>query len=307
MAKRALVVGDATLDVTIRGDGTAESGADHPAEITLGAGGQGANVAVRLARMGWQVRLLTVVGTDAPGSLLAGWLTDDRIEVLTDGGGRSGLVASLIGTDGERAMLSDRCGLSVASVERWLTETGIAADEWIHISGYALADPVSGAPLASAAAALARDHRLSIAGGSFAGDGPVPERWRAVRPCLSVFDQREAQALAATSGGTPAELASELALSLEATVVVTNGPAGATAARPDGSTVAISPESRGPLIDATGAGDAFTSALIDRLTDQPDWSLPGVLDSALESAGRHGAAVAARVGAQAPIPDEAAR
>jgi len=89
-------------------------------------------------------------------------------------------------------MLSDRCGLSVGSVERWLTEAGMAAEEWIHVSGYALADPVSGAALASAAGAAARDHRLSIAGGSFAGDGPVPERWRAIRPCLSVFDRREA-------------------------------------------------------------------------------------------------------------------
>lgn len=307
MAKRALVVGDATLDVTVRGGGTAEPGADHPAEITLGPGGQGANVAVRLARLGWQVRLLTAIGTDPPGKLLAGWLTDDGIELLSNGGGRSGLVASLIGPTGERAMLSDRCGLSVDSVERCLTDPGMAADEWIHVSGYALADPVSGAALASAAAPVARGHRLSIAGGSFGGDGPVPERWRAIRPCLSVFDRREAEALAGSIGGTTAELASGLALSAMTTVVVTDGPAGATAARPDGSTVAFSPDARGPLLDATGAGDAFTAALIDRLTDQPDWSSRGVLGSALESAGRHGAAVAALVGAQAPISDEAAR
>ena len=304
MAKQALVIGDATLDITVRSPTLAEPGADHPADITIGPGGQGANVAVRLARLGWTVRLLTVVGTDATGRLLAGWLTDDGVQQVNGGDDTSGLVASIIGRDGERAMLSDRRGLSVDSVEHGLAQMRIAADEWIHLSAYALADPASGDALATAAAGLARSHRLSVGGGSFVADGPVPGRWRNIRPCLSVFDRREAEALAGTSG-TAAVLASHLASRASATVVVTDGPDGATAGRPDGSTVAGAHEPRVQVVDATGAGDAFTAALIDRLADQPDWALSEVLGTALDAASRHGAAVASRVGAQARIPGEA--
>jgi pfkB family carbohydrate kinase. len=54
---RVTVVGDCTLDVIVRPVGALRPGGDIPARVAVGAGGQGANVAVRLARQGVPVQL----------------------------------------------------------------------------------------------------------------------------------------------------------------------------------------------------------------------------------------------------------
>ena len=60
------VVGDCLLDVTVASSGPIVRGGDEPARIELGPGGQAANVAVRLARGGASVRLITHSRTTPP-------------------------------------------------------------------------------------------------------------------------------------------------------------------------------------------------------------------------------------------------
>jgi len=88
------VIGDSTLDVTVRPAEAPRAGGDVPASISLAPGGQGANVAVRLARAGIDVRLATAIGGNLLGhagvagnvvslALPAGsYLTDELLRML---------------------------------------------------------------------------------------------------------------------------------------------------------------------------------------------------------------------------------
>ena len=69
-AARFAVVGDALLDVSVRHRAALELGGDVPAEVLIGPGGQGANVAVRLARLGVEVTLVAALGPDRAGEML---------------------------------------------------------------------------------------------------------------------------------------------------------------------------------------------------------------------------------------------
>jgi sugar/nucleoside kinase (ribokinase family) len=300
-----LVVGDATLDVTVTG-GTPVPGADRPAAIQVGSGGQGANVAVRLARRGHRVRLVTAIGTEPIGAELASRLSAEGVEVANLGAARTGIVIALLDAGGERAMLSDRAAPEEGAWSRAVAATLGDAD-WIHVSGYPLADPGSGPALARAVGDRRPGQRASVGGGSFSGGRGLVDCLVAARPDLVLFDRAEAAVAAGMPAEEPrpgaAELAGRLHAAFGAFAVVTDGPAGAVATiGPE--TVAVSGEARA-LVDATGAGDAHAAALLDALAGGP-WP-PSASDvrHALEVAGPVGAEVAGLLGAQARTRSEA--
>jgi ribokinase len=305
---RVTVIGDCTLDITVL-DAAPIPGRDHPAQILAGPGGQGANVAVRLARRGVEVRLVTAIGTDPSGQVLAATLEAEGIRVVNAGAedGRSGAVIALVDGGGERAMLSDRMPFDPASLDSAAVRAALSEADWVHLSGYPLADPASGAALAELAASRADRQRCSIAGGSFAEDAELGHRLRAARPDLGVFDRAEALTilgLASAVGGTTAgALATELAAALGAVGIVTDGPIGAAVASSEG-TIEVHGRAR-PLKDATGAGDAVTASIIAALCGEPWPPALAVLERALEDAAALGADVAGAVGAQARVAPEA--
>jgi sugar/nucleoside kinase (ribokinase family) len=302
---RFVVVGDATMDVTVRG-GQPVPGADRPASIEVGPGGQGANLAVRLARRGHAVRLVTAIGTDPMGAELQARLAADGVEVANLGAARTGIVVALLDAAGERAMLSDRASIDERA---WSGAGGdvLADAAWIHVSGYPLADPRSGAAIAGAVGARRADQRASIGGGSFTDEAGLAAGVRGARPDLVLFDRSEAIVVAsALDGGSadrPAEgLAGLLSARLGAVAVVTDGRAGAAAAI-GSETLAI----RGPVsepVDATGAGDAHAAAILDALATGTWPPATSDLRRVLDLAGQAGAEVAGLVGAQAAAPSD---
>ena len=159
---RVVSLGDLALDVVVRIDGPVASGADTPAEISLSAGGQGANVAAWVAELGGDAAWLGKRASDPAGRLAASELERRGVELLgplEDDG--NGVVVSLVDERGERSMFPDR-GAAGRLFAAELSPDWLACDH-LHVSGYAL----SGEPVASAVAravGLARDHgaRLSI-------------------------------------------------------------------------------------------------------------------------------------------------
>lgn len=301
-----VVIGDSTLDVTVRSDGQPMPGRDHPARIEIGPGGQGANVAVRLARRGHDVRLVTGIGTDPMGAELGARLAAEGVAVSNLGARQTGIVVALVDAAGERAMLSDRASLDASA---WTAGGAdlLADATWIHVSGYPLADSSSGAALAEAVAARRADQRASVGGGSFTDEAGIGDRVRVARPDLVLFDASEAAVVAGLPddgvGAATAEgLAARLATLLGAVAVVTGGPAGAAAAT-GRETLAVAGDLR-PLVDATGAGDAHAAAVLDVLAGGPWPPTADDLRRALEVAGAAGAEVAGLVGAQANAPSE---
>jgi sugar/nucleoside kinase (ribokinase family) len=301
---RYLVVGDAVLDVTVAPSRPVRRGGDVTAVMRLGPGGQGANVAVRLARRGAEVTLAAPIADDAGGRLLREGLTGEGVELAPMPATRTAVVVALLDPEGERSMLSDRQTLDPDAVSRTL-----AGADWVHVSAYALIDDRDGDALGRALGARPAGSRLSVAGGSIPPEPALVGRFLCrladSRPDALVVSREEATALL---GGAP-QLARAAAAALAdraELVVVTAGVAGSAASLGGGIVEAAAPELPGPALDATGAGDAYVAALIARLADAP-WP-PGedVLRKGMDEGSHVGALVARVVGAQAPVEGESA-
>lgn len=262
-------------------------GGDVPAAIRLEPGGQGANLAIRLARRGIDVRLRCALAADAAGDLVRSALGRDGVALDAIAVPATGSVVVLVDTDGRRTMLSQRVPLLASPVE--------AADaSWLVVSGYALLDPDAGALAGGRLPA-----RRAVAGCALE-DSQV-EAWRsavrALAPGLLVLNTDEAGAL--SDGAT--DPATALSNALDAVVVVTD--AGGASAAMAGTTVRVSHE---PVvaIDTTGAGDAFAAALIADLVDLA-WPPPrDALERAMVAAASTATAVTRVVGAQARVAGE---
>jgi sugar/nucleoside kinase (ribokinase family) len=151
--------GDALLDVIVRLREPFEPGADALATTKTGAGGQAANVAAWSAALGAQARCVAKRGDDAAGRLVSAELEALDVELASLLEGRTGVVISMVGPDGERTMASDRG--SATSVTPGDLDPDWFACDCLHISGYALLEsPIDTAALR--AVELARGARVSV-------------------------------------------------------------------------------------------------------------------------------------------------
>ena len=279
---RFAVIGDCLLDITAVAAGAILSGADAPARIELGPGGQAANVAVRLARRGATVRLVAPFASDAAGTLLREALRREAVELVELPAERSGTVVALI-DDGERTMLSHRAPFA-RSVAGELA-SAVADAGWIHCSGYALLDP-RGPEVAATLAQRPVEALLSVGGCAVPAEAAAQfrELLALARPNLLVLNGAEAASLGPGFD----------------TVVTdrdgSNASLGALQLRVEAAQV--------PAVDATGAGDAYAAALIGSLSQGP-WP-PGEdeLRAAMRAAGQLAGLVAGALGAQARVAGE---
>ena len=159
---RVVSLGDLGLDVVVRIRGEIARGADTPAEVSLSAGGQGANVAAWVAALGVESRWLGKRADDGAGRFAAEELERRGVELIGPvAAERNGVVVSLVDGTGERSMFPAR-GVATELRPDELDPAWLACD-YLHVSGYALtADPVAAA--AARAVELARGHgaRVSV-------------------------------------------------------------------------------------------------------------------------------------------------
>ncbi len=296
------VVGDTTLDVAVRPDGPMRTGGDVEAQIVLGVGGQGANVAVRLARRGLTVRLITTLATDAVSDLIRSRLAAEQLELAALPAERASVVVAILDEKGERTMLSDRVGV-MGNVLPLLADVA-----WIHVSGYVLRDAREAAGLQAAIRARAARPRLSVAGGSVL-DGADLEIFRdaisVLSPDLLVLSRDEASAV--LGGGAPslADTAADLAIDGRL-AIVTGGAEGSAAAAPwlDAALTVEPQPIDPPPTDATGAGDAYLAALIGALLECPWPPDASTIRGGMERASELGARVTRVPGAQGHVDGE---
>jgi sugar/nucleoside kinase (ribokinase family) len=302
------VVGDLSLDIVVAQSGPRREGSDVPAKIRIGPGGQAANVAVRLARQRADAALIAPMADDAAGRLLREALLAEHVALRALPATRTAAVIALLDAVGERTMLSDRQTLAPTTVQPLLD--GL---DWIHCSGYPLLDDRTGDELADLLGGRAAKVRLSVAGGSVPPDPARVSRFRGrverARPDLIIMSGEEADALLA---GRPARaLAAAAALQPLATVVIVTVGADGSAAVAEGMRLeAAAPTVPGPMLDATGSGDAFAAALLVRLAASKKRSWPPAADlltAAMEAGNRLGAQVSRVLGAQGRVDSESAR
>ncbi|HSI98804.1 MAG TPA: carbohydrate kinase family protein [Patescibacteria group bacterium] len=274
------VVGDALLDVLASPSEPMRLGADVPAAVRIAPGGQGANLAVRLARRGVAVELVCAIAEDAAGRLLRDALAADGVRVRPLRTDASGAVIVLVDANGGRTMLSQRVPLA----GRVADASSVAAD-WLVVSGYLLLEPDA----ATAATTLRGWAPRRMLVGCAVPDASL-EAWqraaRALEPDVVILNRDEADRVPS--------------LARERRVVT--DPGGATAVIGDARATVATPPG-GPAIDTTGAGDAFAAAFLAELDAAwpPDAS---ALRRALEAGVRSGAAATRVAGAQGRIPGE---
>jgi sugar/nucleoside kinase (ribokinase family) len=300
------VVGDLSLDIVVAQSGPQRFGSDVPAKIRIGPGGQGANVAVRLARQGADARLVAAMADDTPGRLLREALQAERVSLEALEVARSTVVLALLDDMGERTMFSDRQTLDAAPIADALAGVG-----WIHCSGYPLLDDRTGDQLAELLGARAEGVRLSVAGGSVPGEPARVSRLRlrlaAARPDLLLLSAEEAESLLGTRPASGLTAARSLA-GLAPLILVTSGVDGSAAAAGDVELELPAHELPGPMLDSTGSGDAYLAAALVTLADATAWPPDAaLLEAAMQRGSRLGAEVARVVGAQGRVASEPAR
>ncbi len=279
-----LVIGDAMLDVSALPDGPVRDGQDVPAQIRLQPGGQGANVAVRLARRGVATRLVCGIGDDAAGRILADALHDESVDVDPIRVPATGIVVVALGAGGERTMFSQRQPLGAR-----LAGCAIPEAAWTVLSGYVLLESDE----ASTIRRFAALRTIRVLAGCTVPDG-ARASWRAAaigaRADLLIVNRDEAEWLDPVAGLAP--------------VVVTTAADAVSATFADGA-IHVAPRVRPDAIDTTGAGDAFVATLVTQLS-QAAWPPPrAFLEPALAVAAEHAGEVATVSGAQTRVPLEA--
>lgn len=287
-----LVVGDVNTDVVVVLAGEPAAGSDRPATITVRGGGAGANVAVHLAGLGLEVLLAGAVGDDVPGRGLVADLraAGVRTALRTVADASTGTVVSLVEPGGQRSMLTDR-GANLGLAPEDLPAPSPAGH--LHLSGYPLLDDRS-RPAALAALAAARAARCTVSVDP-ASTGPLigagVDRWFADTDGVDLLLPNRDEAVLLAGRTDPVDAARELAARYGA-VAVSLGAEGALWAA--GNAVLHRPALPAPVVDTTGAGDAFSAGVLAAWLGAPDGDPVAFLDAGLALAAR----VVARPGAR---------
>lgn len=245
-------LGDLLLDVIVRLEEPLAEGTDAAALTRTGAGGQAANVAAWAAALGAEARFVGKRGDDPAASLAAGELA--RLGVTVFGPvavGRNGVVVSIVGEDGERAMASDRGVAPTLSADE-LEPSWFEGCTHIHLSGYSLmSSPID-------AAAMRGAELVGAAGGSVSVD-------LASRRVIAAFGQGQLRRVLQELGpeivfANEAEREEVGRAASEATWVVKRGAAGCAVERDGGRSEF--PALAAEVVDTTGAGDAFAAGYL---------------------------------------------
>lgn len=245
-----VTVGDALLDVIVRLGEPLEAGADAAAEIRATTGGQAANVAAWAVALGAEARCVAKRGDDLAAQLVAADLAARGVELAGPVTGRNGVVVSLVSSDGDRTMASDR-GVATQLSPDDLDPAWFACD-CLHISGYALlASPIDSAAMRATELARAAGARLSVdlsAWTRIRAYGPqhFRELLERLAPDVIFANEPEWEIVGAAYG-------------LARTTVVKRGSRGALVL---GETQAEIPPASGEIVDATGAGDALAAGFL---------------------------------------------
>lgn len=298
-----LVLGDMLLDVVVTGD--LQAAREARGAVQLYAGGSAANFAVGAARAGASVRFVGRVGDDLAGRLLVDELARAGVQpaVRVTPAVPTGTVLVLTDIDGQggNRMLSE-AGASATLAPTDLDPAWFAGPAGLHLTGYSLLRP-GPAPAARHALALAR-----AAGSMVCSMDPAPThlihdfgpaRFRALLGDLH-FDVlfpnlEEGQVI---TGLTEPQAVLAALRPLAPLVVLKLGSAGCLVAgnpvpparpAPPVAPTAI-PAIPGPVVDTTGAGDAFAAGfMVAYLRDADPLR-------AAQAAVRAAAAIVARVG-----------
>lgn len=259
---RVACVGDVMLDVlveTLGEHGGLVADDDIPARISFAAGGQASNVAAWVSALGGTACVCGPRASGGHGVLAAEGLARWGIELSGPEVPRPGAVLSLVSA-GTRSMASDPGDAWVDQVRPgpWLEGA-----DWLFVSGYALlraGDPAALGRTVRAARSAGARIAVDLASASMIeayGAAGFRDVWQSWRPDVVFATEAE---WAATNAGPGTAQPSGFGAGGTSVLVLKQGPAGATFVI-DG-VADERPRAPGPVVDATGAGDALAAGFL---------------------------------------------
>jgi sugar/nucleoside kinase (ribokinase family) len=260
-----VVIGDVMTDVMTAVDDPMALGSDTPAQVTTRQGGAGANVAHWLAQLGVPTAFIGSVGRDPFGREAVEVLRSAGVDVrVTEAALPTGTRVILVDRAGGRTMLPDAGANSSLSPEALPVDL-LQSARWLHLSGYTLLNPGSRETgLAALQVARAAGVPTSVDAASAAplqsvGAKEFLQLTDGVDLALCTLDEAEVLC----DSREPTVVAARLTASYPQ-LVLKLGPEGAmwcSAQDVGGCRVAAAP-ARGPVVDTSGAGDAFSAAYL---------------------------------------------
>ncbi|GBE18870.1 ribokinase [archaeon BMS3Abin16] len=256
------------------------------------AGGSAANTIAGLGRLGVSCGFIGRVGSDEAGQKIIDAFKADSVDtsMVIRSVGRSGTVYSFVDDSGERTMYVDP-GVNDAFQIEDLDPAYLSSARMVHVSSFA------GASAFSAVKRIPEflgDSALSFSPGFLSARGIDSLRPLIDRCSILFLNEKEAQALAGRDVNRAAEKLHKLG---GATVAVTLGEKGAVVCGKEG--VQRTPGFKVPVVDTTGAGDAFSAGFLFGV-------LKGYSSAACAKVGNFVASLCVqRMGARSGIPDAA--
>jgi len=258
--------------------------------VIFSTGGGATNAAVTFARQGIESHFLGRIGRDAAGDMVLRELDRDNVgttNIIRDDKLGTQYSTILLAENGERTILIYR-GAAQAHRAIEYEEANFSGFDWLYVSSFAGAFEALDVIFKKAVAA-----KVKIAFNPGDKELKDPERLRGLLEDVEVLIMNKDEAAMILEGGSSEELARH-ALHYVHAAVVSDGPNGVVAT--DGSSVISAGLYEDvPVLDRTGAGDAFGSGFLSQ------WALGKSLKESIIFASANSTSVVTKIGAKAGI------
>ena len=287
-----LLVGDVMVDVIVKPQGALRKGSDRRANIVMSAGGSAANQAVWLAANNVPNRLVARVGESDVENLTRQFEQKGvSPDFISDSERSTGVLVSLISTDGERSFYTDR-GANEALCVGDLSDDLLENIGMVLLSGYSF---FVAEPRAVAMKLMARAAQQNIpvmidpSSAGFIRDVGVDRFLSWTRGASVLFPNAQEAALLSGCDQPRAQL--DVLGQFYDQVVLKEGKLGASALDVSGNLVHVEAV-ESDVVDTTGAGDAFAAGFVSAKISGHS------LEECLQNGVKQGALAVAQIGAQ---------
>lgn len=261
-------------------------------DVEFCTGGNATNVAVTFARQGIESAYLWGLGEDPASQSILYDLDHegvDTVYVVQQPEFQSGYSVIMIATNGERTILNHRGKAFGRTGRHGFDLEAIKSYDWIYPTS--LGD--GGLPLLREIVDMAEAHKVKVMLNPAGPELAEPAKLKSILESVDVLCVNKEEMQMIVHGETLEELALH-ALTYVPVVIVSDGPNGVVAT--DGTTIVRAGMYEDvPVIDRTGAGDAFASGFLSQ------WAQGKSLKDSIVFASANSTSVVTKIGAKAGI------
>ncbi len=258
-------------------------------EVVFAVGGNATNVAATMARQGLHSRYMWLLGTDMASQAIIQELDQEGIDtslVVQDDSYKASYSSILIAPSGERTILNYR-GTPIQGRERLLNMEAIAEADWVYPSS------IGDMELLEKIVSCAKSNDTKVMLNPAMSELKEVNKLKSLLEDVDVLAVNKEEAAKLVEGKSSEELVRH-ATHYCPVVIVSDGPNGVVAT--DSRTIIEAGIYEDvPVVDRTGAGDAFASGFLSQ------WVLGKGLEKAITLASANSTSVVGRIGAKAGI------